>query len=132
MSSQYIYTMYKLNQIHPPNKTILKNISLNFYPKTKINVLNLNNTNKSTLLQIITNKNTKYQNETQLAPGTTIKLLEQEPHLNKTKDIHNNIKNNIHELHNMLNHFNKLTANYSNKTTNEFTHLQNRINATNT
>ena len=69
MSSQYIYTMYKLSRTHPPDKTVLKDINLSFFPGAKIGVLGLNGSGKSTLLRIMAGIDKDYRGEAQLAPG---------------------------------------------------------------
>ena len=69
MSSQYIYTMYKLSRTHPPDKTVLKDINLSFFPGAKIGVLGLNGSGKSTLLRIMAGIDQDYRGEAQLAPG---------------------------------------------------------------
>ena len=129
MSSQYIYTMYKLSRIHPPDKTVLKDISLSFYPGAKIGVLGLNGTGKSTLLRIMAGRDTEYRGEAQLAPGATVGLLEQEPHLDESKDVRGNVEDGVRELRELLDRFNELSMNYSDETADEFARLQDRIDA---
>src|ERR671919_539655 len=86
MSSQYIFTMYKLSRTHPPDKQVLKDISLSFLPGAKIGVLGLNGSGKSTLLRIMAGRDKEFRGEAQLAPGASVGLLEQEPHLDDYKD----------------------------------------------
>src|SRR5690349_22016078 len=129
MSSQYIYTMYKLSRVHPPDKTVLKDISLSFYPGAKIGVLGLNGTGKSTLLRIMAGRDTEFRGEAQLAPGASVGLLEQEPHLDESKDVRGNVEDGVRELRDMLDRFNELAANYSDETADEFARLQDRIDA---
>ncbi len=129
MSSQYIYTMYKLSRVHPPDKTVLKDISLSFYPGAKIGVLGLNGTGKSTLLRIMAGTDTEFRGEAQLAPGATVGLLEQEPHLDESKDVRSNVEDGVRELRELLDRFNELAANYSDETADEFARLQDRIDA---
>jgi sulfate-transporting ATPase len=128
-SGEYIYTMYRLSRVHPPDKTVLKDISLSFYPGAKIGVLGLNGTGKSTLLRIMAGKDTEYRGEAQLAPGATVGLLEQEPHLDESKDVRGNVEDGVRELRDMLDRFNELAANYSDETADEFARLQDRIDA---
>ena len=97
MSSQYIFTMYKLSRTHPPDKQVLKDISLSFMPGAKIGVLGLNGSGKSTLLRIMAGQDTEYRGEAQLAPGATVGLLEQEPHLDETKDVRGNVEEGVAE-----------------------------------
>jgi sulfate-transporting ATPase len=128
-SGEYIYTMYKLSRVHPPDKTVLKDISLSFYPGAKIGVLGLNGTGKSTLLRIMAGRDTEFRGEAQLAPGATVGLLEQEPHLDESKDVRGNVEDGVRELRDMLDRFNELSMNYSDETADEFSRLQDRIDA---
>src|SRR5919198_500688 len=129
MSSQYIFTMYKLSRTHPPDKQVLKDISLSFMPGAKIGVLGLNGTGKSTLLRIMAGRDTEYRGEAQLAPGATVGLLEQEPQLDPDKDVRGNVEDGVRELRDMLDRFNELAANYSDDTAAEFARLQDAIDA---
>ena len=129
MSSQYIFTMYKLSRVHPPDKTVLKDISLSFYPGAKIGVLGLNGTGKSTLLRIMAGVDTEYRGEAQLAPGASVGLLEQEPHLDESKDVRGNVEDGVRPLRVLLDRFNELSMNYSDETADEFARLQDQIDA---
>ena len=129
MSSQYIFTMYKLSRTHPPDKQVLKDISLSFMPGAKIGVLGLNGSGKSTLLRIMAGTDTEYRGEAQLAPGATVGLLEQEPHLDETKDVRGNVEEGVAEVRALLDRFNELAANYSEETADEFGRLQEQIDA---
>jgi energy-dependent translational throttle protein EttA len=129
MSSQYIFTMYKLSRTHPPDKQVLKDISLSFLPGAKIGVLGLNGSGKSTLLRIMAGKDKEFRGEAQLAPGATVGLLEQEPHLDESKDVRGNVEDGVAELRGLLDRFNELAANYSDETADEFARLQEKIDA---
>jgi energy-dependent translational throttle protein EttA len=129
MSSQYIFTMYKLSRTHPPDKQVLKDISLSFLPGAKIGVLGLNGAGKSTLLRIMAGTDTEFRGEAQLAPGASVGLLEQEPHLDEAKDVRGNVEDGVAELRGLLDRFNELAANYSDETADEFARLQDRIDA---
>ncbi|MEA2279483.1 MAG: energy-dependent translational throttle protein EttA [Solirubrobacteraceae bacterium] len=131
MSSQgqYIFTMYKLSRTHPPDKQVLKDVSLSFMPGAKIGVLGLNGSGKSTLLRIMAGMDTEYRGEAQLAPGATVGILEQEPHLDESKDVRGNVEDGVGELRALLDRFNELAANYSDETADEFARLQDRIDA---
>ncbi|HYZ27735.1 MAG TPA: energy-dependent translational throttle protein EttA [Thermoleophilaceae bacterium] len=128
-SHQYIFSMYKLSRTHPPDKQVLRDISLSFLPGAKIGVLGLNGAGKSTLLRIMAGQDTEYRGEAQLAPGATVGLLEQEPHLDESKDVRGNVEDGVRELRDMLDRFNELAANYSDETAGEFARLQDRIDA---
>jgi ATP-binding cassette ChvD family protein len=131
MSSQgqYIFTMYKLSRTHPPDKQVLKDISLSFMPGAKIGVLGLNGSGKSTLLRIMAGLDTDFRGEAQLAPGASVGLLEQEPHLDPGKDVRGNVEDGVAEVRALLDRFNELAANYSEETADEFARLQDRIDA---
>ncbi len=129
MSSQYVFTMYKLSRTHPPDKQVLKDISLSFLPGAKIGVLGLNGSGKSTLLRIMAGLDKDYRGDAQLAPGATVGLLEQEPQLDESKDVRGNVEDGVAELRALLDHFNELAANYSDETADEFARLQEKIDA---
>ncbi|HZH24761.1 MAG TPA: energy-dependent translational throttle protein EttA [Solirubrobacteraceae bacterium] len=129
MSSQYIYSMYKLSRTHPPDKQVLKDISLSFFPGAKIGVLGLNGSGKSTLLRIMAGKDQDFRGEAQLAPGATVGMLEQEPQLDELKDVRGNVEDGVAETRALLDRFNELAANYSDETADEFARLQDRIDA---
>src|SRR5215213_4061682 len=129
MSSQYIYSMYRLSRAHPPDKQVLKDISLSFFPGAKIGVLGLNGSGKSTLLRIMAGQDTEYRGEAQLAPGASVGLLEQEPRLDDRKDVRGNVEDGVAEVRALLDRFNELAANYSDETADEFGRLQERIDA---
>ena len=129
MSSQYIYSMYKLSRTHPPDKQVLKDISLSFFPGAKIGVLGLNGSGKSTLLRIMAGQDQDYRGEAQLAPGATVGMLEQEPQLDESKDVRGNVEDGVAETRALLDRFNELAANYSDETADEFARLQDRIDA---
>jgi energy-dependent translational throttle protein EttA len=129
MSSQYIFTMYKLSRTHPPDKQVLKDISLSFLPGAKIGVLGLNGSGKSTVLRIMAGLDTEYRGEAQLAPGATVGLLSQEPQLDESKDVRGNVEDGVAELRGLLDRFNELAANYSDDTADEFARMQDRIDA---
>ncbi len=129
MSSQYIYSMYKLSRTHPPDKQVLKDISLSFFPGAKIGVLGLNGSGKSTLLRIMAGQDQEYRGEAQLAPGATVGMLEQEPQLDENKDVRGNVEDGVAETRALLDRFNELASNYSDETADEFARLQDRIDA---
>src|SRR3954464_2408317 len=129
MSTQYIFTMYKLSRVHPPDKRVLEDISLSFLPGAKIGVLGANGAGKSTLLRIMAGQDNDYRGEAQLAPGATVGLLEQEPQLDPDKDVRGNVEDGVREVRDMLDRFNEVAANYSDDTAGEFARLQDRIDA---
>ena len=129
MSSDYIFTMYRVSRVHPPDKEVLSDISLSFLPGAKIGVLGYNGAGKSTLLRIMAGTDTGYRGEAQLRPGATVGMLEQEPQLDESKDVRGNVEDGVGELRDLLNRFNELAANYSDETADEFARIQARIDA---
>src|ERR671912_375752 len=129
MSTQYIFTMYRLSRVHPPDKKVLEDISLSFLPGAKIGVLGPNGSGKSTLLRIMAGRDTEFRGDAQLAPGATVGLLEQEPQLDLSKDVRGNVEDGVRETRDMLDRFNELAANYSDETASEFARLQDAIDA---
>src|ERR1041384_5441129 len=81
--AQYVYTMRRVSKTVPPQRSILKNISLNFFPGAKIGVLGLNGSGKSSLLRIMAGTDDSYDGEVIRMPGIKVGFLEQEPHLPK-------------------------------------------------
>src|SRR3954469_8404890 len=129
MSAQYVYTMHRLTKAYPPDKTVLKDITLAFYPGAKIGVLGYNGAGKSTVLRIMAGQETEYRGDAMLAPGATVGLLEQEPHLDESKDVRANVEDGVAGTRALLDRFNELAANYSDETADEFARLQAQIDA---
>ena len=129
MSSQYIFTMHRLSKVHPPDKTVLDNVTLAFYPGAKIGVLGYNGAGKSSLLRIMAGVDEEYRGEAALAPGATVGMLEQEPHLDESKDVKGNVEDGVAETKALLDRFNELAANYSDQNAEEFGKIQAKIEA---
>ncbi len=129
MSAQYIFTMHRLSRLYPPDKEVLKDISVSMIPGAKIGVLGYNGSGKSTLLRIMAGIDHEYQGDATLAPGATVGMLEQEPHLDETKDVRANAEEGLSELRALLDRFNELAANYSEDTADEFARVQEQIDA---
>ncbi len=129
MSSQYIFTMHRLSKLHPPDKTVLNDITLAFYPGAKIGVLGYNGAGKSTLLRIMAGVDQDYRGDAMLAPGASVGMLEQEPHLDESKDVKGNVEEAVAPTRALLDRFNELAANYSDETAEEFGEVQAKIEA---
>jgi sulfate-transporting ATPase len=129
MSSQYIFTMHRLSKLHPPDKTVLDNITLAFFPGAKIGVLGYNGAGKSTLLRIMAGADQEYRGEAELAPGASVGMLEQEPWLDESKDVKGNVEEGVAETKALLDRFNELAASYSDQTAEEFGEIQAKIDA---
>ncbi len=92
MAHQYIFTMHKLTKTYPPDKTVLSDVSLSFYPGAKIGVLGYNGAGKSSVLKIMAGQDEDYRGDAELAPGASVGLLEQEPQLDPEKDVKGNVE----------------------------------------
>jgi ATP-binding cassette ChvD family protein len=100
--TQVIYSMIRVGKIHPPNKQVLKDISLGFYYGAKIGVLGLNGSGKSTLLRIMAGKDQDYIGEIARSKGYTVGLMEQEPVLDEDKTVVEIIKEAVQPIFDML------------------------------
>jgi energy-dependent translational throttle protein EttA len=127
--TQYIFTTYKLSRRFPPDREVLTDISLSFLPGAKIGVLGYNGAGKSTLLRIMAGLDTEFDGQAQLAPGATVGLLEQEPALDPSKDVRGNVEEGVAEIRGLLDRFNELSMNYSDETADEFSRVQEQIDA---
>ena len=90
--AQYVYTMRRVSKTVPPKRTVLKNISLNFFPGAKIGVLGLNGSGKSSLLKIMAGADDNYDGEVIRMPGIRVGYLEQEPKLAAGKTVRENVE----------------------------------------
>src|SRR5436190_1149921 len=129
MSTQYVFTTYRLSRRYPPDREVLRDISLSFLPGAKIGVLGYNGAGKSTLLRIMAGRDIEFDGHAQLAPGSSVGLLEQEPELDPAKDVRGNVEEGIAETKALLDRFNELSMNYSDPVADEFARLQERIDA---
>src|SRR4051794_10568496 len=129
MSTQYVFTMHRLNRVHPPDKHVLKDVTLAFLPGAKIGVLGPNGSGKSSLLRIMAGVDNEFTGDAMLAPGATVGLLEQEPELDESKDVRGNVEDGLAETRALLDRFNELSMNYSDETADEFAALQTKIDA---
>jgi sulfate-transporting ATPase len=129
MAHQYVFQMYRLSKVYPPDRTVLKDITLAFLPGAKIGVLGYNGAGKSSLLRIMAGVDREVRGDAMLAPGATVGLLEQEPRLDPEKDVRGNVEDGVAGTRALLDRFNELAANYSDETADEFADLQARIDA---
>ncbi|PHS16323.1 MAG: energy-dependent translational throttle protein EttA [Kangiella sp.] len=106
--AQYIYSMNRVSKVVPPKKTILKDISLSFYPGAKIGVLGLNGSGKSTLLRIMAGIDTDIEGEAIPLKGINIGYLPQEPQLDESLDVRGNVELGIGEMKDILKRFDEV------------------------
>jgi ATP-binding cassette ChvD family protein len=110
MAHEFIYTCYKLARFYPPDRTILENISLSFYPGAKIGVIGSNGSGKSSLLRIMAGLDDGYTGEARLTPGFPVGLLEQEPQLDPTKDVLGNVMDGVAPIRDVLTRYDEVMA----------------------
>ncbi|MBI2975511.1 MAG: energy-dependent translational throttle protein EttA [Chloroflexi bacterium] len=111
--TQVIYSMVRVGRIHPPNKQVLRDISLGFYYGAKIGVLGLNGSGKSTLLRIIAGVDADYVGETVLSKGYTVGLLEQEPWLNPAKTVKQVVEEGVKPVTDLLARFEEVNSKFA-------------------
>ncbi|QGG94799.1 energy-dependent translational throttle protein EttA [Actinomarinicola tropica] len=113
MSAQFIYTMHKVSRFYPPDRTVLDNVSISFYPGAKIGVIGSNGAGKSSLLRIMAGLDDGYTGEARLTPGFTVGLLEQEPQLDPDKDVLGNVMDGVGETATLLSRYEAVLAGWS-------------------
>jgi ATP-binding cassette ChvD family protein len=113
VSSEYIFTMYKVDKFYGPERQVLSNISLSFLPGAKIGVLGANGAGKSTVLRIMAGKEEPSSGSAELAKNATVGLLEQEPELDPKKNVRENVEDGVREVRDLLDRFNKISAQFS-------------------
>ncbi|MFN3657369.1 MAG: energy-dependent translational throttle protein EttA [Pseudolabrys sp.] len=128
---QFIYHMQGLSKTYPPNKKVLDNIHLSFYPDAKIGVLGVNGSGKSTLLRIMAGIDTDYVGEGWVAEGARVGYLEQEPQLDANKSVRGNVEEGVAVKRALLDRYNEIAMNYSDETADEMARLQDIIDSQN-
>ncbi len=113
MAHEFIYTTYKLARHYPPDRTVLENISISFYPGAKIGVIGSNGAGKSSLLQIMAGLDDGFTGEARLTPGFTVGYLAQEPELDSTRDVKANVLDGVRDVHSLIERYNAVMARWS-------------------
>ena len=129
MARQFIYHMQGLSKTYPGNRKVLENINLSFYPDAKIGVLGVNGAGKSTLLRIMAGLDTEFTGEAWAAEGARVGYLPQEPQLDPTKSVRENVMEGVAPQKAIVDRYNELAVNYSDETADEMTKLQDQIEA---
>ncbi|MDA0787833.1 MAG: energy-dependent translational throttle protein EttA [Proteobacteria bacterium] len=111
--AQYVFTMSRVGKTVPPNRTILKDISLSFFPGAKIGVLGLNGAGKSTLLKIMAGVDKDFHGEARPQPDIRIGYLAQEPELDPGKDVRGNVEDGVAALKALLDEFNAVSDQFA-------------------
>src|SRR4051794_4826431 len=131
MARQFIYHMQGLSKTYPPNRKVLDNIHLSFYPDAKIGVLGVNGSGKSTLLRIMGGIDKDYVGEGWVAEGARVGYLEQEPHLDESKTVRENVMEGVAAKKALIDRYNEIASNYTDETADEMSKLQDEIDSKN-
>ena len=116
MAPQYMYVMKGLSKTYPGGKKVLDNVWLSFYPGAKIGVLGPNGSGKSTLLKIMAGLDNEYTGETFVADGMKVGYLPQEPQLDPSKTVHENVMEALSETQALLDRFNEVSYKFADVT----------------
>jgi energy-dependent translational throttle protein EttA len=111
--AQYIYTMNRVAKVVPPKRFILRDISLSFFPGAKIGVLGLNGSGKSTLLRIMAGIDREFDGEARPQPGIKIGYLPQEPELDESKNVRQNVEEGVAAIKDLLARFNDISMQFA-------------------
>jgi ATP-binding cassette ChvD family protein len=112
-AAQFIFTMRKVSRFYPPDREVLSDITLAFYPGAKIGVIGPNGSGKSSLLRIMAGVDDGFTGEARLSPGFTVGLLEQEPQLDASKDVKGNVMDGVAEVAGLLERYDAVLARYA-------------------
>ncbi|MGI9140407.1 MAG: energy-dependent translational throttle protein EttA [Gemmatimonadaceae bacterium] len=110
---QFIYVMKDLRKVVPPSREILRGIWLSFYHGAKIGVLGANGAGKSSLLRIMAGEDHDYQGEAWMADGMRVGFLSQEPRLDESKNVRENVEDGIAEVRDLLKRFEDISARFA-------------------
>ena len=113
MAAQFIFPMHRVGRFHPPGRDVLRDITLAFYPGAKIGVLGANGAGKSSLLRIMAGVDDGFTGEARLTDGFTVGLLEQEPTLDASKDVHGNVMDAVSAVAGLLARYEEVLAGWS-------------------
>jgi ATPase subunit of ABC transporter with duplicated ATPase domains len=111
--AQYVFTMSRVGKVVPPNRIILKDISLSFFPGAKIGVLGLNGSGKSSLLRIMAGLDQEHLGEARPQPELRIGYLPQEPELDSSKDVLGNVEDGVREIKDLMDEFNAISDRFA-------------------
>lgn len=111
--SQYVYSMLRVSKVVPPKQTIIKDISLSFYPGAKIGLLGLNGSGKSTVLRIMAGIDQEFEGEARPQPGIDIGYLAQEPQLDDDKTVRETVEEAVGEVKAALDEFNAVSDRFA-------------------
>ena len=112
MTNKVIYSMVGVGKVHPPNKQVLRDISLGYFYGAKIGVIGLNGSGKSTLLRIMAGVETEYVGQTVLSPGFSVGFLEQEPQLDNNRTVRQIVEEGVQPVVDALREYDEINARF--------------------
>jgi ATP-binding cassette ChvD family protein len=130
-SYQYVYFMDGVSKTYPGGKKVFENIRLNFLPGVKIGVVGVNGAGKSSLLKIMAGMDKDFTGEAWAAEGAKVGYLPQEPQLDESKTVRENVMEGVAAKKAILDRYNELAMNYSDETADEMAQLQDEIDSQN-
>ena len=130
-SYQYVYFMDGVSKTYPGGKKVFENIRLNFLPGVKIGVVGVNGAGKSSLLKIMAGMDKDFSGEAWAAEGAKVGYLPQEPQLDESKTVRENVMEGVAAKKAILDRYNELAMNYSDETADEMAQLQDEIDSQN-
>ena len=128
---QYVYHMQGVSKTYPGGKKCFENVHLSFLPGVKIGVVGVNGAGKSTLMKIMAGLDTDFSGEAWSAEGAKVGYLPQEPELDSSKNVRENVMLGVAPKKAILDRYNDLAMNYSDETADEMAKLQDQIDAEN-
>ena len=129
VNHQYVYVMKGLSKTYPGGKQVLKDIWLSFYPGAKIGIVGVNGSGKSTLMKIMAGQDKEFTGEAWAADGIRTGYLPQEPQLDPTKNVRDNVMDGVAKKKALVDRYNEIAANYTDETADEMSKLQDEIEA---
>jgi ATP-binding cassette ChvD family protein len=126
---EFVFVMKGLNKTYPGGKQVLKDIWLSFYPGAKIGIVGVNGAGKSTLMKIMAGLDNDFTGEAWAAKGVRTGYLPQEPQLDASKNVRDNVMEGVAAKKALVDRYNELAANYSDETADEMAKLQDEIEA---
>jgi len=126
---EFVFVMKGLSKTYPGGKQVLKDIWLSFYPGAKIGIVGVNGAGKSTLMKIMAGLDKDFTGEAWAAKGVRMGYLPQEPQLDASKNVRDNVMEGVAAKKALVDRYNELAANYSDETADEMARLQDEIEA---
>ena len=113
MAPEFIYTTHRLGRHYPPDRTVLEDISISFYPGAKIGVIGPNGAGKSSLLRIMAGLDDGFVGDARLTPGFSVGYLSQEPELDPAKNVKGNVLDGVRPVQDLIDQYNAVMARWS-------------------